>query len=357
MINPTTAPAGPTNAIEAVTHPDPSAFYQGTAGRSPWYDASLAMWIVTTNSDIEAVLTNDAAKVRPPGEPCPRHLVGQPAGETFQRIARMNDGDAHRPIRSIIDSWFATLSPERVDEACVQAANDVCAHMNNDDAMYSWMFVFPSAVMVRLMGMDPAGTTTLVNAAKRLADAFGPGAGSETTEQANAAIAAISDALDPPRKAMANGAAGFLFQTYDATAALIGNTVAHLARTTPTGTGPTGPTGIAAAIDHVLARDPAIHNTRRFLDTELQIGGATIPAGATVLLVLAAATRDPAASDDNTIGFGAGPHRCPAVQLAPTIARHAVEAIVAAFGDNALPQPTGFASRQNARIPLFANTA
>ena len=352
MTNPTTATHGPSNAIEAVTRPDPSAFYQDIAGRPPWFEADLAMWIVTARSDIEAVLGNDAAKVRPPGEPCPRHLVGQPAGETFVRIARMNDGDAHRPIRSTVDAWFTTLSPERIDEACTNAADDVRAHTNNEDALHSWMFVFPSAVMIRLMGMDAGDATALAIAAKGLADAFGPGAGPETAAGANASIAAITDALDPPRKAMANGAAGFLFQTYDATAALIGNTVAHLARNTPTGS---RPSGIAAAVDHVLAQDPAIHNTRRFLDTELHINGTTIPAGATVLLVLAAATREPAGSDANTIAFGAGPHRCPADQLAPTIARHAVEAIVAAFGDTSLPRPAGYVPRQNARIPLFAN--
>jgi cytochrome P450 len=344
----------PKNAILAVTHRDPSAFYQTIAVRPPWFDADLGMWVVASNRDVTAVLTSGAAKVRPKGESCPRHLTGSPAGDTFQRIARMNDGDAHQEIRSTIDTWFASITPGRIDEACEQAAEDLRAQTVDEPSIHSWMFVFPSAVMTRLMGIKPAATPALATAAKGLGDAFGPGAGPETLDAANAAITAIADALDEPRKAMANGAAGFLFQTYDATAALIGNTITHLARTAPTGA---QPEDVPTAIDCVLSDDPAIHNTRRFLDTELHVGGVTIPAGATVLLVLAAAIRDRVIRDSASVAFGAGHHRCPADQLAPAIACRAVQAIMKFFGDEPLPLPVGYLPRQNARIPLFTDKA
>ena len=348
------SPDGPTNAIEAVRNRDPSVFYATIAGRPPWYDEGLGMWIIAAPDDIVAVLNSDVARVRPVGEPCPRHLVGSVAGDTFRGIARMNDGAAHTEVRATVNTWFASLNPSRIDAACRDAVVDVRTH-TNEPTIQHWMTLYPSAVMVRLMGMNPAAARSMADAAKALAAAFGPGAGQETAGAADEAIAAIFDALDEPRKATADGAAGFLFQTFDATAALIGNTVASLARNPSAGR---TPSDIASSIEVVLRNDAPVHNTRRFLHADLTIGATTIAAGSTLLLVLAAAALDQTAAhaDENageSIGFGAGPHRCPADQLAPTITQHAVTEIIESYGSDRLPGPIGYEPRQNSRIPIF----
>jgi cytochrome P450 len=350
------SPSQPANAIEAVRHHHPASFYAAIAGRAPWYDEGLGMWIIASPEDVVAVLTSEAARVRPLGEPCPRHLVGTVAGDTFQRIARMNDGEAHTEIRSTIDAWFASLTSPRIDAACKEAVADVRAHINGDPSLHDWMTFYPCAVMVRLMGMNPAAAPSMVHAAKALADAFGPGAGQETTAAADQAILAIVDALDEPRKAMANGAAGFLFQTFDATAALIGNTVALLAQVASIGR---TPDDVGTAMAAVLVNDLPVQNTRRFAHVDMTIGGVSIEAGSTMLLVLAAAaTTGPGTAPPGDVGavpiaFGAGPHRCPAHQLAPTITRHAINEILTACGSAPLPIATGYEARQNSRIPIF----
>jgi cytochrome P450 len=350
------SPSQPSNAIEAVRHHHPASFYASIAGRAPWYDDGLGMWIIASPEDIVIVLNSDAARVRPVGEPCPRHLVGTMAGDTFQRIARMNDGAPHTEIRSTINAWFASLTAPRIDAACQEATVDVRTHTKSEPTLNDWMTFYPSAVMVRLMGMNPAAAPSMAHAAKALADAFGPGAGQETTSAADQAILAIVDALDEPRKAMASGAAGFLFQTFDATAALIGNTVAFLARNPPIGR---TSEDVDAAMAAVLVNDLPVQNTRRFVHVDVTIGGVSIEAGSTMLLVLAAAatsgpgTVPPSDVAAVPIAFGAGSHRCPADQLAPTISRHAVNEIVASFGSAPLPIPVGYEPRQNSRIPIF----
>jgi cytochrome P450 len=350
------SPSQPSNAIEAVRHHHTAPFYASIAGRTPWYDDGLGMWIIASPEDIVTVLNSDAARVRPVGEPCPRHLVGTMAGDTFQRIARMNDGEAHTEIRSTINAWFASLTALRIEAACQEAVADVRTHTNCQPTVRDWMTFYPSAMMVRLMGINPAAAPSMAHAAKALADAFGPGAGQETTSAADQAILAIVDALDEPRKAMANGAAGFLFQTFDATAALIGNTVAFLARNPSNGR---TSEDVNAAMAAVLINDPPVQNTRRFAHVDMTIGGLTIEAGSTLLLVLAAAatsgpgTVPPSDVEAAPIAFGAGPHRCPAHQLAPTISRHAINEIIASLGSAPLPIPTSYEPRQNSRIPIF----
>ena len=349
--NTPTATDQPTNPVEAVRHLSPYPYYEALAGRPPWFDEGLGMWIVADAHDVVALLNCEAAKVRPVGEPCPGHLNATAAGETIQRIVRMNDGPEHQRIRDTVDAWFASLTPARVEEACEKARDSVRSQNSDLRLMDQWMRTYPCAVMVLLMGINADATASLTAAAQALADAFGPGAGADTTNAANEAVTTIVDALDEPRKVMANVAAGLVFQTFDATAALIGNTIAHLARHS---SGARDERHVAVTIDHVLRFDPAVHNTRRFLDADITIGNLTITAGSTVLLVLAAANIDSARPHQlDTVAFGAGPHKCPADKLAVSIARHGVTAIIDAYGEEPLPVPASYSPRQNSRIPVF----
>ncbi|WP_327002766.1 cytochrome P450 [Dactylosporangium sp. NBC_01737] len=83
-----------------------------------------------------------------------------------------------------------------------------------------------------------------------------------------------------------------------------------------------------AAIDETLRHEPAAQlSIRRFALEDLTYGPATIPAGATVLLSLAAANRDPSIVGDPDafrlrrpsaphLGLGHGPHHCLGAALA-----------------------------------------
>lgn len=122
-----------------------------------------------------------------------------------------------------------------------------------------------------------------------------------------------------------------LFQSYDATRGLIGNALAAIAA---------DPTlGAEAAVAHALRYDPPVHNTRRRMAADVEIAGAKLRAGDTVLLVLV------------TMTFGAGPHACPGDAIATRIAEMAVRHLLA---DGVRPRkPVGYVSRPNVRIPLF----
>src|SRR5262249_27519279 len=97
---------------------------------------------------------------------------------------------------------------------------------------------------------------------------------------------------------VANGI-GFMTQAYEATAGLIGNTLLALARRPERRERARAEPGLLPQVVYeVLRHDPPVHNTRRFLAAAGVIAGQAMRAGDAVLVVLAAANRDPAANPD-----------------------------------------------------------
>ncbi|HEY0558493.1 MAG TPA: cytochrome P450, partial [Thermoanaerobaculia bacterium] len=167
----------------------------------------------------------------------------------------------------------------------------------------------------------------------------------------------------------ANGI-GLMFQAYDATAGLIGNTLAALGRDA-------GLRERAAADAEVLGQvvletlrhDPPVQNTRRFVARDGVVAGAAMKENEAILVVLAAANRDPAANPDpdrfdpfradrRIFTFGAGGHACPGERLATTIAQAGVEALLRAGTDaERFAGTLAYRPAANLRIPFPAEAA
>ncbi|MFF2196352.1 cytochrome P450, partial [Streptomyces sp. NPDC058157] len=152
-----------------------------------------------------------------------------------------------------------------------------------------------------------------------------------------------------------SNAIGFLSQTYDATAGLIGNTLVALARGADT-------PDTAALVREVARYDAPVQNTRRFAAEPFTHAGSTVEPGQQLLVVLAAANRDPAVNPDPhalspgrvnpvVFTFGAGAHRCPGGELAAALATAVVaELRTAGWSTTATP---AYRPLANARIPLL----
>jgi cytochrome P450 len=168
-------------------------------------------------------------------------------------------------------------------------------------------------------------------------------------------------ARGPDADAVVANALGFLSQSYDATAGLIGNTLVALARRPEL----REPDLVPRLVMEVARHDAPVQNTRRFVAADAVVAGQAMKAGDAVLVVLAAANRDPAANADparfeldrrapRTFTFGLGPHACPGAMMATTIAAAGVTALLAAgvpldrFAEGVRYRPS-----VNARIPVF----
>lgn len=284
----------PADALAAVTHPDPAAYYAELAGRPMHRDEHLGAWVAATPSDVLAVLAHPAARVRPPASPVPAHLAGTIAGEAFAALPRMSDGADHAPRRAEIEHLLASFAPHRIADACL-AASRRC-----DGTPAGWQRAFPVAVLAELLELD-LPLDDIVASAAALAAAFGPAGDASHVAAAEAAVEAL-----PP------AAVCLVFQAADAMAGLV---------------------GLALAGDDL----PAVHNTRRWFHEPATVAGCDVATGDIVLVVLAAAG----------MPFGAGPHRCPAEALATSIAVHA------AAGAAPAPRPVGHLRSPNVRIPTF----
>jgi cytochrome P450 len=120
-------------------------------------------------------------------------------------------------------------------------------------------------------------------------------------------------------------------------------------------------------IAEVLRYDPPVQNTRRFLAQDLSLAGQTMPAGDAILVVLAAAGRDPSANPNPAHfdifrkyrpawTFGAGPHACPGAALAVTIAAAGITQLLTSGADpEQLTTPAMYRPSQNLRIALAAS--
>ncbi|MFJ9343376.1 cytochrome P450 [Streptomyces sp. NPDC101733] len=368
--------------VEAVRLVDPYPYYARLVATRPFaHDSALGAWVAAEAAAVRAVLGSGALRVRPVAEPVPAGIVGTPAGEVFGDLVRMTDGAVAARLKAVVSEALAGCDTARAGELAARFTREVLAR-GGEVSYEELMFAVPARVVAALSGLTdgadveaaraigdfvgciPAGATpeqqrAAATAAARLRELLGPGldraADGLLGELARAADRAGWEELGP----LLSNAVGFLSQTYDATAGLVGNTLVALARGASV---PEGPEGTAALVREVVRYDAPIQNTRRFAAEPFTHGGLTVEAGEQVLVVLAAANRDPAVNPDphaltpgrvnpTVFTFGASAHRCPGARLAGALAAAVVtELRTAGLSTSATP---AYRPLANARIPLL----
>lgn len=354
----------PKDPVSAVTHADPYPFYRRLRLERPlYYDHDLDLWVASSAETVMAVLNEPAFQVRPPAESIPMALRSTSLEPIFGSLVRMTDGSYHRHMKQAVMTALSTVEPAELGcmvrraSVMLNLASPVDLKSRLRDAMYR----LPVFVIAQLLGMRISDLASAGEATARFVTATASGA---TTSQVDAGCAAATDllamlsgaTLDRPhglcdglldeaslagqnrQQALAN-ALGLLSQTFDATAGLIGNGFLALARLrNDAGLAERGEAGWIAYLTEVLRYDPPVQNTRRFTGRNIEFGGVSIPAGATILLVLAAANRDPQlnANPDEfrrdrpaprMLTFGHGAHCCPGQAIALTIAAAALSTV------------------------------
>ncbi|MBN3837233.1 cytochrome P450, partial [Burkholderia sp. Ac-20344] len=162
---------------------------------------------------------------------------------------------------------------------------------------------------------------------------------------------------------------GLLSQTCEATAAWLGNTLVAWDGEAGAGAGAARVVPDEAALDAFVAEvgrfDSPVQNTRRFVASRTAIEGVTVEAGDAILVVLAAANRDPAVHRDPhqfmpgraagpNFGFGTGPHGCPGERIARAVTTGAFGAWLRAAGGLPHDGPVWhYRASTNVRMPKF----
>ncbi len=353
----------PADPIAAATHADPDPYYADLVAWRPFaFDDRLGLWVAASAEAVAGVLGCAAAHVRPPDQKVPPALAGSVAGDIFGRFLRMRDGAAHAGLREPVARAVDRHGPDAIAAATGRQIDLLAA---SDLGLDEIIDRLPPLVTAHLAGVPDGALPVIAGLAATYARGIAAGRPDGQIAAARAAAAELADQLGRLRiqafagldadLAIAN-LIGLMVQSYEATVGLIGlGLLAARRRPDLAAADP------AAFIAEVLRHDAAIQNTRRFMAADAVIAGQTVAAGQGILVVLAAANRDPLANpapDEFRVDrpgrqvftFGLGGHRCPAHGMATVIA-------ATALGRLAGHVPAGAAIRyrpsQNARMPLF----
>jgi cytochrome P450 len=367
----------PADAIAAVTHPDPYPYYAGLVARRPLHrDDSLGLWVAASAAAVTEVLTSAHCRVRPAAEPVPKHLVGTPVGDLFGRLVRMNDGAYHARARPAVSVTVAMLDPVTAADEAREAAQTLVAEL--EPAPHSGRITelasrLPAYVIAGLLGLPRAVHREIAAGAGDLVRALAPGAGAADVVRGGVAVAVLTEAVRSlPRyrgageDAIAN-VVGFFSQSYEATAGLTGNTLVALARHAGLRERLAAePTTLSSIVSEVARHDAPVQNTRRWVADAGVVAGRPMAAGDAILVLLAAANRDPAVNTDpdcfeagrqdrRAFTFGLGAHACPGEALAVAIASAGVAAMLAAgVAPERVAAAPAYRPSVNTRVPLFA---
>ena len=367
----------PVDAIAAVTHPDPYPYYAGLVTARPVHrDDGLGLWVAASAAAVSAVFTSAICRVRPTAEPVPRTIAGTAAGNVFGRMVRMNDGAYHLRMKPSVSATVAMLDPALVRRHAEAAAQTLAAELApaaHPARIADFAFRLPPYTLGALLGLEAGALPGVAVAAGELVRGLAPGAAAAEVERGAAAATALVGAVRTlPRYRGAGedtvaNVVGFFWQSYEATAALVGNTlVALAAHAEARERVAREPAALPAVVSEVTRWDAPVQNTRRFVATDGEVAGQAMQAGDTVLLVLAAANRDPGANAEparfdlgrrerRVFTFGFGAHACPGEALAVTIASAGVARLLADGVEPArVAASRTYRPSANMRMPLFA---
>ncbi|WP_165422986.1 cytochrome P450 [Ktedonosporobacter rubrisoli] len=362
----------PKNPIEAVTHPDPYPYYADLVAHKPiYYDEALGLWVAASAAAVSEVLQSELCRVRPLTEPVPRALFGSWAATIFQQLARMNDGERHSTRKQAVVATLQPLNTLSISEESHKWASFLAAELSlKVSSLHLMDFAYRLSVYVvaSLLGVPQ---NKLPETAEWVGDfiyCIAPSSSHEQLARGKAAADKLWDLFDTilstqqstkdcnllatlAQKLKRSGnhggdaaianSIGFFFQAYEATAGLITNTLVTLSTQQDVWEQVRNEPGLLPLVlEEVLRYDPSIQNTRRFLADDSFVAGQQMKAGQSVLVLLAAANRDPKANaqpdlfdiqrkDRRIFTFGAAAHACAGELLAKSIALAGVEQLIA----------------------------
>ncbi|MEV4300386.1 cytochrome P450 [Microbispora rosea] len=299
---------------------------------------------LTRHADVRAVLADPRFLV-------PAAPAAQPdTGMAWLRgaVSRFSNGAEHARRRARAEGVLDALDPVRLRHEAREQAGAELAAGSRVDVMARIARRVPVGVLATRLGVPEDRREEVVAAVTAMAAAYhlppAPGAASA----GDAGVAVLADALsegEQPEPGLLAAVAGALVQACDATAGLVGNTLAVVARL-PADLSVRWP--VEALLAETLRWDPPVRLTRRVAAEDATAGGVPVPAGAVLVLDLAAANRDPEVFPDphrfdpgrfdsgpclqarggggGHLGFGSGIRPCPGERAALALAAGVVEA-------------------------------
>ncbi|MBC3873088.1 cytochrome P450 [Undibacterium flavidum] len=390
------------------SHPDPYPAYQWHVSQDKIrFDEDAQCWIVAQFNVVQEVLASSQFVVRPLTAQVPPHIAGSSAGELFSLLIRMNEGEQHRLGKQVLQTSLNQLDLRQLDlllldSKIAEVIEDLSGRydVNKADELNAWIRRLAVSVIAKLYGFSNSELDKICLWIDEFVQCFSPistptqlGAASKSAVSLMAAFQnLLSNADSDPdsflyqlqaeakvigwdsSSALCANLIGLLTQSYEASAGLIGNTLIALHHDPVLYTEvKQEPTKLPQLISEVARLDSPVQNTRRFVKNELDMHGVALRTGDCILLLLAAANRDPAANyapdellinrrDRRMISFSHGRHTCPGQGLAVRIASAGLHHILKSLAPSSNHQADVFPFAHlywtyrpsaNGRLPVF----
>jgi cytochrome P450 len=277
----------------------------------------------------------------------------------------MNDGTCHSPLKQAVSATLSTISTAQADLQAARQAQGL--DLEQQAAALS------SYVVGALLDVPEDRLPDVAAWTRAFVRCIAPGADADALARGQSAAASLLElfhglpVMQGRDEATVANTIGLLSQAYDATAGLIGNTLVALARHAELRAAVASqPALLRDVLAEVSRYDPPVQNTRRFVAADGVVAGQPMRAGDAILVVLAAANRDPAANPDaarfdiarpdrRCFTFGIGAHACPGEVLAQTIAQAGVARLIATGAvRESLLENLAYQPSVNGRIPVFS---
>ena len=369
---------------------NPFPLFEQVRARGPVHRVTLAdghdAWLVVRHAEARAALNDPRiskdmqAALAASGSVVAEGLPG-PA---FARHMLVVDPPDHTRLRRLVAAAFSVRRVEALQghvQKIVDDMLDAIAARGADaevDLIEAFAFPLPFTVICELLGVPEAGRASFGHAlvamlvptrndeeyarAKVASDTVVAFLGNLVAEKRrdpdDALVSALIDARDGDERLSERELLSTIFQLiiagHDTTSSLIGNgVVALLTHPQQLARLRAEPALMANAVEELIRWDaPVPHSTFRYALEPIELGGVTIPAGAQVIINLAAANRDAAhfqapdvldldRADSRHLGFGHGIHFCLGAPLARMEGQIALGALIRRFPELRLAVPVG----------------
>lgn len=352
---------------------DPYPLYHDARERAGvFYADAFDLWVVAGHDDVRTVLTDvarfsSAFLIRTPHTPAPGVTEILQQGHPEVRILLNQDPPAHTRARGLVAKAFAPRRVRQLRPRIQEITDRLVDGLSGGHADLVGQFAvpLPLRVICELIGLPPhdAAQVRAWTEQLKLLTSFGA-TPEQQREAAHASVAYeryLADQVERRRRegrddlltdlvtARLEGAPPLatdeiisllitlVFAGHETTTNLIGTASLLLLRRPDLWRAASGdPDLVAAAVEEALRADAPVQGMFRRAVTDVELAGVTIPAGAQVFAVIAAANRDPAVftepdrfdpgrpDADRHLSFGRGIHFCVGATLAREEARTAI---------------------------------
>ncbi|MEO6314919.1 MAG: cytochrome P450 [Chitinophagaceae bacterium] len=331
---------------------DPYAAYEIMRSNNPVYwDSQMQLWAVCNYRDCVAVLTNPHASIAAINANN-KDGLNECALQVEEQLARLSNGTAHQLYRQAAMVLAGNMHPLAVP---IIAEKLFCA--GETDWVAAVCKKMPAMALLHSFNFKEIDIDFITDAAAHLVKIMLPQKSTVQVQSINAATTAVYKMVehhllhtarfyssittfaqqykiekDTALGLFVSNLIGLVIQGYDAGRGILSNALLQLLSNNFPGAGKVSAAFIKKSITETLRFDPPVHHTRRVASAGIVLNDHTIQPGDNILLVLAAANRDPQQFDQPAVysidrvnnsshlTFGMGGHMCVAKHFAVDLA-------------------------------------